>query len=601
MMNIKRINNIFFLVVALLSVMPALIAGNRKGISDTPVLASSLFDAFGSSQVSDADRRKAEYVYLEAERQRAMDNYPAYFELMRHAHNIDPENTVASYYIGFLMMALESPNGDERQLALKLMHEHYAESPEDYYESFIYGRAAGMFGNVGEALDVWKKMSELYPDKADVQFSLAEAYSANGKFQEALAAYDSLEQAQGKMLTLSTRKINVYMSMHDSIGAINECRSLLASAPKNVQYNLLMSRLFATYSMNDSALAYIDHAQSYDPDNGGIYLARAQFYNSVGDTVNYDKQIYNALINKNLDVESKLGVLYDYSRDLIQNQDSSQRADTLFKVLIEEHPHENKIHELYSQYLWAKKDYKRSGEQLSYALDVDPTSADNWRMLMGCYLMTDNYSEAIKAGENAIKYNPDNVELYKYIAPAYYQLKEYDKSIAVYNKAMELIDSADYESRSELLSGIADVYYMQKDTVKAFATYEQALEANPGNVMAMNNYAYFLSESGGDLDKAEKMSYRTISDSPESSTYLDTYAWILFKKKNYKEALVYIEKAINDPDAAASADVRSHYGDILFMNGEPDAALVQWEEALKLDPENELLKRKVKFKTYFFK
>ena len=600
-MIIKRVNNIFFLALVLLSVVPSLIAASRGAAKDTKVLASSLQGDFSRAKVSDADRRKAEYVFMEALRQRALDNYPAYFELMRHAHSIDPENTDASYYIGYLMMALESPGSDERQLALKLMHEHYSQCPEDYYESFIYGRAAGMFGNAGEALEVWKKMSELYPDKADVQFSLAEAYSANGEYRQALAAYDSLEQAQGKMLTLTTRKINVYMAMYDTVGAVDECRSLLASAPKNVQYNLLMSRVFATYSMNDSALAYIDRAQSIDPDNGGINLARAQFYNSVGDTVNYDKQIYNALISKNLDVESKLGVLYDYSRDLIQNKDSSQRADNLFKVLIEEHPHENKIHELYSQYLWAKADYKRSGEQLSYALDVDPTSADNWRMLMGCYLMTENYSEAIKAGENAIKYNPDNIELYKYIAPAYYQLKEYDKSIAVYNKALELVDSTDYESRSELLSGIADVYYMQNDTVKAFATYEQALDENPGNVMAMNNYAYFLSESGGDLDKAEKMSFRTITDSPESSTYLDTYAWILFKKKNYKEALVYIEKAMNDPNAATSADVRSHYGDILFMNGEPEAALVQWEEALKLDPDNELLKRKVKYKTYFFK
>ena len=51
-MNIKRINNIFFLAVALLSVVPALIAGNRKGTSDTSVLASSLLGDFCSPQVA---------------------------------------------------------------------------------------------------------------------------------------------------------------------------------------------------------------------------------------------------------------------------------------------------------------------------------------------------------------------------------------------------------------------------------------------------------------------------------------------------------------------------------------------------------------------
>ena len=49
------------------------------------------------------------------------------------------------------------------------------------------------------------------------------------------------------------------------------------------------------------------------------------------------------------------------------------------------------------------------------------------------------------------------------------------------------------------------------------------------------------------------------------------------------------------------ATIKEHYGDILFMNGEPEAALAQWEQALKLQPDNEMLKKKVKYKTYFFK
>ena len=44
-----------------------------------------------------------------------------------------------------------------------------------------------------------------------------------------------------------------------------------------------------------------------------------------------------------------------------------------------------------------------------------------------------------------------------------------------------------------------------------------------------------------------------------------------------------------------------HYGDILFMNGQPEKALEWWEKALKLDPERDVLKRTVENKTYFFK
>lgn len=587
-------NNKIFLLIAILSVIAPLMAGNKSQ-------TKSDVSRYANTEVSDVDRRKAEYVFLEAERQRALDNYPACFELLRHAHEIDPTNTTVSYYIGWLMIAMNNSTEEQRQEALKLIREHYLESPGDYNESYVYGSLASRIGNKEEALEVWKSMAKMFPGKADVQFSLAEAYGATGDFKHAVDTYDSIEKAQGKMLTLSTRKINVYLAMHDSLSAINECKSLLATAPKNVQYNLLMSRLYATYDMRDSALAYIDNAQRFDPDNGGIYLARAQFYNTIGDTVNYDKQIYNALISESLDVDSKLGVLYDYSRDLVQNDDSTQRADTLFKVLIDEHPHEKQIRELYSHYLWAKKDYKDAGEQLSYALDADPTSPDNWRMLMGCYLMTENYGEAVKAGENAIKYNPEDIELYKYIAPAYVQLKEYDKAKDVYDKALEHVDSADYETRSDLVGGMADMLLSKGDTIQAVKLYEQSLQLYPSNVPIMNNYAYMLVEGGGDIDRAEKMSFQTVTEDPENTSYLDTYAWILFKKKDYKRALEYIEKTVKlDGDNAGAVELE-HYGDILFMNGEPEAALVQWEEALKKDANNELLKKKVKYKTYFYK
>ncbi|MGM9804170.1 MAG: tetratricopeptide repeat protein [Muribaculaceae bacterium] len=589
-------DNKIYLVLAMLALMILPVLAGSKSV--LPVHFSD-FDR--DDEVSDADRQKAEYVFLEAQRQRALDNLPAYFELLRYANSIDPTNTMVSYEIGYLLLSINGVTEDMQRMGLEMMGQHYAECPDDYYETYVYGHAAQLMGESQTSLNVWRHLSELYPDKADVQFALAEAYASNGDFQNAINAYDSLEAAQGKLLTLTSRKISVYMALHDSVNAIKECASLLATAPKNVQYNLLMSRLYATYDMRDSALAYIDRAQASDPDNGGIFLARAQFYNSIGDTVNYDKQVYNALISKNLDVESKLNVLFDYSRDMVQNRDSSERANNLFKVLIEEHPHEKKIHELFSQYLWVRGDYKTAGEQLSYALDVDPASADNWRMLMGCYLMTEQYEKAIEAGKNAIKYNPDNIELYKYIAPAYQQIGEYENALEVYDKAIEVVDSADYESLSDLTTGRGDVYYLMKDSAQAFECYEQALKLNPNNVPAMNNYAYYLSESGIELEKAEKMSYRTISEQPDNATFLDTYAWILFKKKAYKEALVYIEKAMANETVKKSADMLEHYGDILFMNGEPDAALVRWQEALEIEPDRELLKKKVKYKTYFYK
>ncbi|MDE5656428.1 MAG: tetratricopeptide repeat protein, partial [Muribaculaceae bacterium] len=50
----------------------------------------------------------------------------------------------------------------------------------------------------------------------------------------------------------------------------------------------------------------------------------------------------------------------------------------------------------------------------------------------------------------------------------------------------------------------------------------------------------------------------------------------------------------------ASADVFDHAGDIYFMTGEPEQALNFWKRALELDPDNELIQKKVKYKAYFY-
>ena len=63
-------------------------------------------------------------------------------------------------------------------------------------------------------------------------------------------------------------------------------------------------------------------------------------------------------------------------------------------------------------------------------------------------------------------------------------------------------------------------------------------------MLCLNNYAYFLSLDAKDLKKAEKMSYRSITAEPNNSTYLDTYAWILYQQGRYEEARIYIEQAL---------------------------------------------------------
>ena len=546
--------------------------------------------------VSLADKRKAEYIFVEAQKQKLNNNYDAFYDLLAYAHEIDPDNTAISFYMGMCLLRMNNTTKERCDQGLALMKTHFDAQPEDLYETTFYSDANMQLGHPEEALRALKVLNEYNPNRLELQVRLAEAYSQSGDYIQSNATYDSIAAIFGNAIQITSSKIENYIAMNDSAGALHEMRVLLATAPENDTYNLGMSGLFQHYGMNDSALYYLDRAQEYAPDNGLIYLTRAQYYNQIGDSAGYEQQIYNALTAEQLDVDTKLGVLLSYIRERLSQEDTTQRIDNLFTVLIQQHPHEAKIHQLYSEYLYAKKDTKGAIEQLSYSLDVNPTDADGWRNMMILNMMDDNYAEAIKASEKALEYNPENLDLYGYVAGCYHQMKEYEKAIATYEKILSLTDSTDYERQSELITGMGDTYSELQDTVKAFECYERALELDPANSSALNNYAYFLAQRGENLDRAERMAALAVKEDPDNANFVDTYAWVYFAKKDYKMAMLYIKRAVELDD---DNHLLEHYGDILWFSDEKEAAVEQWSKALEMDPDNELLQRKVKDKTYY--
>ncbi len=544
------------------------------------------------------DQRKAEYIFLEAQSQKLKGNLDAFYDLTSYAHKLDPENTSISFYMGMCLLKMNNTNKQLCEKGLALMKAHFEAQPADLYETTFYSDANMQLGHPEEALRAIKLLNEYNPNRLELQVRLAEAYSQSGDYAQSNVTYDSITAIFGDNIRITSSKIDNYMAMNDSAGALKEMRGLLNKAPQNDTYNIAMSSLFQHYGMNDSALYYLDRAQEYAPDNGFIYLARAEYYNMAGDSAAYEQQIYNALTAEQLDVDTKLGVLLGYIREQLAKEDTTQRINNLFTALIQQHPHEAKIHQLYSEYFYTKKDLKGAIEQLSYSLDVNPTDADGWRNMVILNMMDDNYAEAVKASEKALVYNPDNLDLLGYVAGCYHQMKEYDKAIETYERTIALTDSANVEKLSDLITGMGDTYSEMNDTAKTIECYERALQLNPINSGALNNYAYYLAQRAEDLDRAERMAALAIKDEPDNANFIDTYAWVFFAKKDYKMALLYIKSAIEKDD---DNHLLEHYGDILWFNDEKEAAVEQWSKALEQDPDNELLQRKVKDKTYYEK
>jgi len=108
----------------------------------------------------------------------------------------------------------------------------------------------------------------------------------------------------------------------------------------------------------------------------------------------------------------------------------------------------------------------------------------------------------------------------------------------------------------------------------------------------LNNYSYYLSEANINLDKAEKMISICIEKEFDNPTYLDTYAWVLFKRGKYSEALFYIKRVV-ELDKENSSILMEHFGDILYKNNKIEEALKAWKKSRDLGNDSKELQQKI--------
>lgn len=200
-----------------------------------------------------------------------------------------------------------------------------------------------------------------------------------------------------------------------------------------------------------------------------------------------------------------------------------------------------------------------------------------------------NFCDVVSAHE------PELVEAYSQKSIAYFWMGQDEESLKVISKGLRQVKTD--KNKALLYNLRGDFYHTLGDSQRMYADYDSTLIFDPDNISVLNNYAYFLSVEGRDLNRALKMSSRTLEVEPLNATFLDTYAWILFKMKKYKESLGYLEKALRYLDTD-NAEIYEHYGDVLYMCGEKDKALEFWHKAVQLNSTSATLDQKIRQEKY---
>ncbi len=546
-----------------------------------------------SKHLSDTDKRKFDYFFLEAVNQKQQGNYSNAYNLFRYALSIDSTSSAALYEISNFYLFL-----GKKELGVDALQKAVQYNSDQFDYKMALANVLRSQGKTKEAITIFEELAKEYPEKPELNFYLSDLYARNDQVKEAIAALDKLENDLGVNERLSIQKYRLYTILGEQEKGFLEIEKLATKYPSDPKYPILIGDLYLEQQNPEKALSYYQQAYQLDPQNPYYIISMSNYYEYMQDNEAAAKEIDSALRSPLLDVDIKLEILTRYIQNLQQNKKELDAANALFETLLEQHPQERELNLMYGQLLLMQEKNEEAKYQFQLVTEATPNELTAWKQLLRVSLIEHKPEESIKVCNAASELFPDEPDFYFYKGIAYALLQQYPESLKAYQEGLKIIPEEDFILRSEFFGQIGDVYHSMKQAEKAYQAYDKALEYNDKNVVVLNNYAYFLSLAKIDLDRAERMSNLCIKLQPDNATYIDTYAWIFFVKGNYTLAKFYIENAISK-GGGSSAEIIDHYGDILFANGDVEKAVEQWQKALLLGKDTAIIRKKIADKMYY--
>ena len=543
--------------------------------------------------------------FLEAVCQRGKGNHDAAFDLLQHCVTLNPEAAEAWYFLAQYYGSMK-----QQDKMLDCLVKAYELSPSNATYTETLAQAYVSIQRYDEAIGVFEQLVEREPDRDDVLGMLFELYNRSDQLDKAVDALERIEALDGKNERLTMAKSELFTRQGNKKAAIAEMKSLADQYPNDLNYRVMYGDALLQNDQKQQALAVYQEVLKEEPQNVPALLSMVGYYAAEGDTEKADEMNERLLLNEDVETDTRLEIMRREVMNDLQSQGDSTRILRLFHKVLSMPDPEPDMALMCATYMKLREMPKDSiNSMYELVLNMVPDNAYARLQLVADAWDREDLDRVVELCKAARQYNPDDMAFYYYQGFAYYRQDDIDHALDAFQNGVSVITS---ESNPDLASDFYEVMgellYKKGKVREAFAAYDSCLVWKADRINCLNNYAYYLSELDEQLEKAEQMSFKTIKAEPENATYLDTYAWILFKQGRYAEAKIYIDQTLQyDPDA--SAVLLEHAGDIYAKCGEMTQAVSYWEQSLAKASDDseikaerrELLIRKIKSKKYIRK
>lgn len=544
----------------------------------------------GLESLSEKDYIAFQQSFFEGLKQKMIGNLPEAVDHLNQSLQYYPRSAASMYEIAKIY---DYKNNTD--IAVSLLEKAYEIEPTNTWYASTLAELYTKQRNFKGQEKVIRALIANEPNNLEYQFELANSLIYQGKYKDALKVYDAMESQIGTNEELAMRKNKLYLGLKDFDGALKEIQKLLNQNPNEVRYLSMLAEMYQKIGKSKEAMETYEKIKSLDPHNPYVQLSLADYYEKAGERQKSIKILEEAFRNPEMSIDSKMQILVNYFTVTEKDKEARKEAIRLAEVTVEAHPEEAKARAMYGDYLYRENENEKAAEQYREALKLDKNHFMVWSQLMFIYSETEAFDSMATGSAAAIELFPLQPTFYFFNGVANIQIKNFAQAIVSLNEGKDLVIDNNL-LKGQFYANLGEAYYRNKQSAKAYEAFDKCLEFEPDNLVISNNYAYYLSLDGIDLEKAEKMSRKTIEKEPNSATYLDTYAWILYGLKRYDEAEIKLRKAL-DNGGLNSAVVIEHYGDVLFKLSRIEEALKYWKLANETGKGSDFLEEKILKKT----
>lgn len=440
-------------------------------------------------------------------------------------------------------------------------------------------------------IDIYDNLLKDEPNNLEYLEAYIDALLHIGDLEKVTEKLDIFEDNVGVNEYLSLQKMEIYNLLGKPNKVIEEIEKLSDAYPYETRYLSMLAEIYVNNKREDDAYEIYLEIKELNPEDPYINISLLEYYQKKGELDKAYEEFILSIKNKNLDYNTKAQI-YEYWFSIKDDDETTiSQAEEAGKAFIEMHPDKELGYYVMGTVFFNNEIYDKAQTYYLEAIQRDNSSFISWYQLVFTDMELNNSDMLYEHSNKALRFYPEQPIFYLFNGISLMEMERYNEAIDVFKKGRFM--SADKKLTSSFDTYTADAYHQLGDKKNMYLYYDKVLKNDPNDTYVLNNYAYFLAVDGERLDEALKMSAMTIEEDPKNVTYIDTYAWVLYKLGRYKEAKKWMEKLFSYDKNPQGVNYE-HYGDILYKLGDVKKAVQNWKKAKKLGDTSEFIDQKIK-------